>query len=617
MRNGTELSRSNRRRGLLRSLGTASVFLLAGASGSAGQDAEGLRQVVVEALVHGAQSVPVTLLATNAEGVRQELPVVSDVYYEVFLFEPGPWLVGPAPGSGFWGRQVVIETAEGPAAPEDAGEGADEAAEIVPVFEAPMYRSVTATGRLLGPDPLAGELQILLGDAAPDEVDARFSVQGVTIECPVADDGSWSCEVPSTVVHLVFWRPGYAPEYRWDTALSGRRRIELGRQVLRPGSSLAGFVTAGEDFRGLVQDCLIGVLKTDPLRRGRAESVSEPVEEVPVAGDGFFQAVDVGAGRRWLEARCEGRIAARAGPYEVEEGRENFLRQRIALEGSHLLGVFVEPPDPPYDSHWVARLRPTKERDEAGFRRPYRQRRQAVQTAVVEAGRAVFHVPGNGAFVVDIEDANGGRYGSSDYLEVLSDRSVTVDLEMTPVVGRLSLGSEPLAGMLFFGGRDGPPDLIFESGDDGWFRGAVPGPSGWRVDVAAPDREVLRSFHDVDVPVGRPLELRLGRAVVTGRITVAATGAPAAGALVRLRYREGAGGVQMVSAGPAGEYMMRGVPDGPVTIQATHNRGAYRQSPVYETVITSGGTIVFDLVVQTPPGYPQPPDARDPRQQRP
>ena len=71
--------------------------------------AEGVAKVVLQAVLYREGPAKVTLLATNADAVEQELPVTSDQVYEVFLFEPGPWRVRPAPGRGFWGRAILID----------------------------------------------------------------------------------------------------------------------------------------------------------------------------------------------------------------------------------------------------------------------------------------------------------------------------------------------------------------------------------------------------------------------------------------------------------------------------------------------------------------------------
>ena len=504
------------------------------------------------------------------KGVEQELPVASEEFYEVFLLEPGPWTVRPAPGSGFWGRTTVIDP--GAATSEGIGSVRGEVEvepEVVPVFEVPVFPVVEASGRLVGSGPPARTLRILLGDVAPEKIDPRFRLHNTRIECPVAADGRWSCELPAALVHLVFWRPGYSPEYRWNTSLLGRRRIALGDQVLIRGASLAGFVAPGPSFRGLADHCVVHVAAGDPaLWRTNLEPV---LTSVDVAPDGFFQAPGVGAGRRWIQVDCDGRVAARAGPYSLDQDAETFPRKRVVLAGRHLLDVFVEPADPPYGSHWVARLKQVEEEDPAEFRRRYRPRRYTQQTAAVEDGHVQFHVPGDGAFTVEIEDAIGGWFGGLDYLEVVGDRTAVVELDLVPVVGQVTLDGTPLPGLVFFGGRSASPELTFKSDEDGWFRGALPGREDWRVDVASPDHDVAQSFHDVDVPADEPLKLELADTVVHGSVVFAATGEPAAGAVVQFETADERI-VHQARAGEDGRFSARGVPVGWIRISA-HPRG--------------------------------------------
>ncbi len=597
--------------------------------------AEGLAYVVLQAVVYRQASAKVTLLATNADGVEQELPVTSDQYYEVYLFEPGPWLVRPAPGSGFWGRETLIDpdaaTSDGISLVQDEVEVQPE---VVPVFEIPAYPAVTASGRVVGPSPRGGTrvarnratrdpmrtvvrdraddtLRIVLGDVDPENTDPRFHVRRVVVRCPVAGDGRWSCELPAALVHLVFWRPGHSPDYRWNTPLQGRRQFALGDQELVPGASLAGFVAPGPGFQGFVDHCVVQVAAGDPgLSTTTLEQVLMTVE---VADDGFFQAPGLDAGRRWIQVDCDGRVAARAGPYELAGNAETFPRRRVLLARSHLLDVFVQPGEPPYGSHWIAHLEQIREHDSPEFRSRYVRREYPQQTAVVENGHARFHVPGDGAFSVEIQDAIGGRFGELNYLEVVGDRSAVVELELVPVVGQVTLDGVPLAGYVFFGGRDASPELTFRIGEDGWFRGALPGREDWRVDVASPAHDVAQSFHDVDVPANEPLTLELADTVVHGQIVFAETGEPAAGAVVRFETADERI-VHQARAGDDGRFSARGVPVGWIRISA-HPRGlgGHLASASVEAVVSSSAPLnvtlrlpKLDLESLRPGGVPVP-----------
>lgn len=600
-------------------------------AGMAAEDAahvaEDVAFVVLKAVAYRTVSADLTLVARNADGVEQELPVVSDRTFQVFLFEPGPWTVRPAAGSGFWGREVYIdpdlppdagtpppadgaragEAADGAAeeaADDAAGEVAEEAAEeaageIVRLFEVPVFPAVAASGRVVGPRRPPREVTILLGDVDPERMDPRFRLKGARVRCPVAADGRWSCDLPGTLAHLVFWLPGHSPEYRWETPLSGRRQLRLGDQRLVPGASLAGFVAAGPGFRELIERCVVHVAKADPAFW--TTGLEDVLATVDVARDGFFQAAGLGPGRHWIQVDCADRVAARNGPYELRRNAETFPRKRIPLRRSHLLELSVLPAEPPYESRWVARLKQVEPENPTEFRRLYRPGEYAQQRAVVENGRVRFHVPGDGAFSVQIADEAGGGFGGLDYLEVVDDLTATVELDLVPVVGRLVLDDVPVTGLVFFGGRYTSPELTFRSDADGWFRGALPGREGWRVDVVAPENGVMQFFHNVDVPEDEPLVLELADTVVQGRVVSASTGQPAERAIVRFEAADGRL-VHQASVEEDGAYSARGVPPGWVRISVRRQTlTRFEVSEPYETVLSPRQSLTVDFQLREQP----------------
>lgn len=568
--------------------------------------------VVLKAVAYRTVSAEVTLLARNAEGVEQELPMVSGQPFQVFLFEPGPWTVRPAAGSGFWGREVYVDldldldreadgsgdesAASGERSLPEGARTDEPAPDVVPVYEAPVFPAVAASGRIVGPRRSVSEILILLGDVDSEHVDPRFSLKGARIRCPVADDGRWSCEMPGTLAHLVFWLPGHSPEYRWETPLFGRRQLRMGDQRLIPGASLAGFVAAGPGFRELIERCVVHVAKADPAFW--MTGLEDVVTTVEVARDGFFQAAGLGPGNHWIQVDCADRVAARAGPWTLQRNAETFPRKRVALMRSHLLELSVLPADSPYDSDWVARLKQVEPANPVEFWREYRPREYPQQRAVVENGRVQFHVPGNGAFGLEITDEAGGRFGGLDYLEVVSDLTAAVELDLVPVVGRLMLDDVPVPGLVFFGGRQTSPELTFRSGDDGWFRGALPGRKDWRVDVVAPDDEVIQFFHNIDVPPDEPLVLELADTVIQGRVLSASTGQPAERAIVRFESADGQL-VHQATAGADGSYSARGVPPGWVRISARRmTLESWEVSDPLETTLNPRQALTVDLVLR-------------------
>ncbi|MXZ38492.1 MAG: carboxypeptidase regulatory-like domain-containing protein, partial [Holophagales bacterium] len=208
------------------------------------------------------------------------------------------------------------------------------------------------------------------------------------------------------------------------------------------------------------------------------------------------------------------------------------------------------------------------------------------------------YVPGNGAFSVEITDEAGGRFGGLDYLEVVGDLAAEVELDLVPVVGRLMLDDVPVPGLVFFGGRQTSPELTFRSDDDGWFRGALPGREDWRVDVVAPDHEVIQFFHNIDVPADEPLVLELADTVVQGRVLSASTGQPAERVIVRFESADGQL-VHQATSGEDGSYSARGVPPGWVRISAQRlTLTRWEVSEAFETILNPRQSLTVDLVLR-------------------
>ena len=423
---------------------------------------------------------------------------------------------------------------------------------------------------------LSGSLKMLDREAAfPKDLSVSFESPPATsrqqaipkslLSCPVDERGRWKCEVPAGALDLTFRAKGFVPRYRWGLQVAAGKDLGVGAVELRKGASLSGWVEVeggtilpGQCIArlGLQQSPGGGSSKTeDRLRRALVEQ--------PVGRDGFFQLEAIPLGSYWLEVRQPGYAPAHAFPLEVWDRSETSLKQPIVLKRPVAIELSLAPPLDWLGHPWMVSVERRSDlsagvEDEPAFRGP------ASREGVVRiAGQAPGH------FTVEVSDSLGNRFARERDFEIVDAESArrTLEIPIQDVQGKVTLGQEPLAASIWFGGQFGSQSVKMESDKEGKYRGVLPRGGSWRIQIAATDPRI-EAHLKVEVKEDRnkvaTVDLSIPDTKVFGK-TVNESGHPIVGAQVDLADRID---VASTESEEEGKFELRGVPEGNVELNA-------------------------------------------------
>lgn len=424
---------------------------------------------------------------------------------------------------------------------------------------------------------LSGSVRMIdRGERFPREITARISspasgskalvVPKVEVACPVDEKGAWSCELPAGVLDVSFRAGGFVPSYRWGLILRAGETSAFGVLEMRKGASLAGWVEVEE---GRI-DAATCVARLSPLSGpGRTtptaeERLREVFLERKVSKDGFFQIDGVAPGSYQLEIRQPGYAPARAFPLEVWEGSETLLRQALLLRRPLEIGVTIEPSLDWRGKPWQVTVHRKSDFSGSIEGTPAFQGPASPEGRIKVAGQAP------GRFVVQVADSLGNNLHHERDLPIehAGEAQQVIRVGMTAVQGKVTLGGEPLAATLWFGGRFGAVRVKMSSDEEGAFEGVLPRSGSWRVEVQASDPK-LDTETKVDVepdPDGdATVEIRLPNTYVFGKV-VDEAGRPVPRARVDFGHLNGAVAAE---SGEGGEFDLHAVPEGRAELSAT------------------------------------------------
>lgn len=455
------------------------------------------------------------------------------------------------------------------------------------------YRlSVSAPGlwlpeQIVRPDPTKGKEDVVLAlfptgvvhgrveveqdEELPEELLLRFAptpdtetaVPEGTLHCPVGEDAELACDVPAGTLDLRLRARQFITHSRWGLEIEAGRETNLGTLELVRGASVVGWLEPPtQDFRYDRVEVRLAPQKaaygspTDRLRQDRL------VQEVSVNDRGYFELPGVAPGSYELEVTHPGYAPTRLSPVRVLRNAETEVRS-LTLAPPVTLTVHVEPPRHPYRIPWKVELwKRSAVPGNADF---------VTEGPTSESGRfrATDLEPGD--YQLEVTDGHDATWFHEDVQLGSESRELTVTLPILRVEGTVTLGDEPLAATVHFGGRHGAQRISVDSDEAGKFYVFLPEQKSWLVDVVNPGESVYHRIEDLELQgdlQDRKAEARIEIPDTTLRGTaVDELDRPLPGAHVR------AVGVTTVETdSPDGRFEIRGLSPGRVRLEAEYYR---------------------------------------------
>ncbi len=414
-----------------------------------------------------------------------------------------------------------------------AGKAGTTTAVAVPIWPAGMIsgRFVLADRRGAMPTTLALDLS-----PARDEGSLHKAL-GQASACPIRDDGQWRCRIPAGRFDVVVRPAGFVPLYRWDLDIVRANDVKLGTMTLEKGASVQGYI---ETTTGLVLPARTRV-RAEPLAAPGGptpgERLSKAASEARVDHNGFFQLTGVRRGTVRLVVESEGYATSSVFPLEILEGAETALREPIVLDLPLTVDLRVNPPTAPDGGPWVVRA--TRSSD---YSASYNHE-AAFEGPVDDVGRILALDQAPGRYLIEIMDQRGQSWATlfDHPVEGVGDVLVAVAIDLVVLSGIVTLGEEPVAGKVFFGGRYGEQSVMLVADEDGTFEGVIPRDGIWLVEVKSADGALDAKTH-VELSANRDgvaeVEIALPDTHVFG-VVVDSEGRPVQHAQVSIISREG------------------------------------------------------------------------------
>ncbi|HEX4964944.1 MAG TPA: carboxypeptidase-like regulatory domain-containing protein [Thermoanaerobaculia bacterium] len=440
---------------------------------------------LLPAAMSAAETVPCTSLvrfelrpkAPMAEGLQGKL-VLRPIEEKREPVEVPARMAAPAtaelPCGSSWEVSPVFADVWGPRATVIAGGAGQTAVSTVTLW--PLGKIAGSLKPIPQEDRPPKALSI--ATLAPRGPAQRDLPKGI-LDCPIEKSGKWTCPpLPAATFDLVLSAEGFIPQYRWGVKVVAGKTIDLGMVELKRGASVAGWVEVEEGVIAGGCRARLAPLLGEGSGAQMAEKIRTTIQEVPVRKDGFFQLVGIAPGNYSLEVRQPGFAPATVYPIEVWPRLETFLRVPVTLKRPLQLELAVSPALDWLNRPWrvqVFRSSDVSASNDAVF-----------NGAADSQGLVAIPRQAPGRFQVSVADSLGNPLYFREFrVTGPGDASQSVEIKVLTVRGSVSLGKEPLAATLWFGGRYGATAVKMESDRDGKFHGVVPRGGWWAVEVAA------------------------------------------------------------------------------------------------------------------------------------
>ena len=311
------------------------------------------------------------------------------------------------------------------------------------------------------------------------------------VVCPLSE-AAFRCRLPAGALDLQVEAKGHIPHFFWDFEVRTAKRADLGELSLKVGASVSGWVESEERVKVAgASVALSPFLLEAPAQARKRDQIDHLHRSARTDKNGFFMFAGIKPGQYVISATKEGFATSKA-TVEVEAGRHTTIADPpLILSEPQVLEIFIDPPSPSPDRQWFL-----------AFYRIDRGRRaieEIVRSPVDWTG--VWKSPelATGTYRLVIGTSAGDRWYAE---EIEVDRTTSSHFVSIPVVavrGSLSLGEEPLAAELIFGGASGSVSVTLEADQEGSFSGALPHEGAWDIDIKSREREVAISLEGIEV----------------------------------------------------------------------------------------------------------------------
>lgn len=441
---------------------------------------------------------------------------------------------------------------------------------------------------------LEGRVQVPKGSSRPKNLEVHFRPTAFTpssaklpdgrVDCAVAEDGRFSCEVPQGTLDLRLRHPGFAVVYRWGVEVD-EQPTSLARIELVPGASMAGFVvvestTVSPDVWVELRPEAAG--RASPAVRQRLDAM-----ELRTAPDerGFFQLRDVPPGTYRLRAGADSFVPVSLSPIRIVEGKESFLRAPLRLAPPVPFHLVVDPPVAPDGAPWTISLHPVPDAagvSEGGFRGP-----------ADNAGNWSRAHLAPGDYNLTVESARGRWFRDTVTITELSPFHEIV-LDALEVEGVVRSGETPVEAVVWLGDRHAEERMRFETDSAGRFDATLPRPGKWPVALTLGSSQYvsLEAIH-VEVPEhggAARIEIEIPDTKLLGEV-VDGRGQAVGGARVEVFSRDARRDQTKVESSENGEFEVLGVPPGSYSVSAVLPDPS---SPVGRSAASDAVTIEID-----------------------
>ncbi len=462
--------------------------------------------------------------------------------------EPGPWaLSATAKGCWFQPSRVLV----GNTKPEAADLRGWREAEVAGVLRPPRGNTLPENVRLVFSSSFA--------NPKADEPKGE-------LECPLTAEGRFRCPLPAAVLDLRLSAKGFAPIYWWEISPAAGKPLELGTAQLAAGSSLAGWLVTQEGEPPQPDEVTLALV---PAGLVDAKSALEAIqrqfarhESKPLL-NGFFQFDALKAGDYQLTVEGA-RFAETRLPVALVEGLESNLREPVLLLPPITIPFSITPASEIAGGAW--RLVVKRLHESRGYA-------DTVAEALVPLD-GWYEAKGlsPGTHIVSVLSQAGDAVYRRELMVGEEPTPVLIEIGSVRVEGTLSLGREPLAATIWFGGQYGFEKVKAESDSAGRFAASLPRAGVWRVDFAAERPPVKKREHEVVVPEPSngqavPLDISLADTQVGGVVREPDGSPPRSRTLVYLNSgKPEISGSQTTDS--KGRFEFHGIDEGPTRLYA-------------------------------------------------